>query len=130
MRASRLTTTVATAILAALVSLPLVVLAANVGDLVTLASGAPYTMGCTPDATGVTCSKTQTFGFWTARITPKTGPEDTLQTSDQTSLTPMDAFTRGWMVDMHQTACGDAAGVTAFITTVGALPPAARRGRQ
>jgi hypothetical protein len=123
MRASH-RTTLALAVLASLaVVVPAIVLAATVGQLVTRATGSPYNMTCTPSASDVICNApaTRLHPAWSAKITPASGQEDTLDTAASTGQLPLDANSRAWMIDLHTLACGSPKGVDSFVNAVGNL---------
>ena len=131
MRSSRLVTAAVAALTVAILALPLVALAANAEDLVALASGAPYSMTCTPSAVDVICDApaTRLHPQWTAKVTPNAGQENTLDTIARTGKVPLDANSLSWMIAMHKLACGGPKGaVDAFVNKVGALTKAGSFG--
>lgn len=108
-----------------------VVLAATAEDLVALATSAAYGMTCTPSASDVVCNApaNRLHPAWSAKITPPTGQEDTLDTATATGQLPLDANSRSWMIAMHKLACGGPKGaVDAFVNAVGDLTKSASLG--
>lgn len=108
---------VAAALLAALaVSAPGGALAVTVGELVKLAQSSPYFMNCTAGAASWVCVHPD-YG-WRAVIQPGSGEVDQLLTEDADNSPPLDTNAQAWMADMHETACGDPKGVSAFVQSV------------
>jgi len=97
---------------------PALVRASTVQELVDLATKS-YAMYCQPSADDVTCTGSR-IASWYAVIKPAAGQEVSLQTFSQTNA-PLDQGSRGWMADMHQTACGAPSKVATFVNDVGDL---------
>jgi hypothetical protein len=127
MRVPRRAGWVLAALAAVSVTLPGIVLAATVQNLVDLAT-TTYGMTCAGSATDVVCDRgiTRTSPFSIhAAIQPASGQETNLITQGTTTQTipagGLDAATRTWMTDMQSLACGDPKGVAAYVDIVGNL---------
>ena len=100
-----------------------------VSDVVGVASNPlTYNMPCEGSAGQWNCDAYSLEGSpWAlhAVIKPGSGELTSLRTDAWVSSTPLDQFFRGWMNDLHQTACVNdrfaAAAVSNFVTNVGSL---------
>ena len=107
--------------LVATLAWPPTVSAAKVEDLVALATS--YGMSCDGNENQWICAApaTRTHPEWIAEIVPLQGPVDSLETRARTGQQPLDQSSRAWMTDLHQTMCGAASNVAAFVGQVGEL---------
>lgn len=109
---------IAAAVLAVLaIAGPGGVLAASVAELVKLAEGG-YSMSCAANGTNTAQVCVHRVTPWRAVIRPASGPETQLVTESPDSTPPLDTSAQAWMADMHETACGDSKGVSAFVQAV------------
>src|SRR6185503_7863507 len=98
-----------------------------VSDVVGVATQT-YNMGCQGSANLWDCQASSLEGppwYLHAVIKPGSGELTSLRTDAWVSSTPLDSFFRGWMNDLHQTACVNdrfaSAAVTNFVNNVGSL---------
>lgn len=126
MRARRHLALVILSLASLAVVIPAWVSAATTAQLVTRAEAPPHSMNCVPSAGRETCTRAVSTSLnWEAVIQPAAGQETSLVTrAVQFGTIPgsgLDAASRSWMSDLHAFACGNPAGVAAYVKAVGDL---------
>jgi len=116
-----------TLVVVAMLAVPGAASAATVESVVAAATS-NWGMTCAPPASGeIQCNSDAEPG-WDLTVRPESGPELELYQFAQTSETPLevnDPEAIDWMIDLQTLACGDPAGVAAYVQVVVNLTKAA-----